>query len=657
MDVVTQRSVLARNPSKITQLTDVYSYLAKRYAGITGALPSSSSGSAPVAETQPLSEPSPSFEAPFFDRETLLDTMRKSIDASAKTCQVIAGMRGVGKKSLARELFKKFILPTWKRVRIQLTEGMSFTRLLAEIAYRLDLAVPEDLPTDDVSRADVAQNVLLYVSQTPRIAFALEDFQYLLGPDRDFLDPVARDFIVRLLRAAAIKRNTVVLTTTHHPNWPEDIRELVDTHHVGSLDDKTSERLFSFWLRFESEGVGGPPSGYPDKILGLVRGHPLAVKLAAKMWAEHPQADLALFKRVRESIVAYVLDQVSLAPHEEEFLRFASVFRVPVKREAFVRWKSDEAVSLLDSLLGQSLLEVEGDAYQLHPLVRDHYYLLADIGQLRPLHKIAGMYFLDLYKEARATGTSVDPEVVAEAVHHLLCAGERDKVREFGLYKHELRPVALMHYRKRSYDSALREYRLLVELDPSDHDAHFHLALINANDEKWSDAEAHFGKAMQLKPSGYWVLQAYAHVFLRKNRELARAEHLLRQAEQLNPFHSYTLVDLGRLLARGDQDAEADAYFRRAIDADGDNTRAYYEYARFLKDRHQLDEALAMALAALESNPSDPQNKALVREPLRANIDETVLLVVITEQGENRNQCEEQRNLFGFSHGLARRGT
>jgi hypothetical protein len=42
---------------------------------------------------------------------------------------------------------------------------------------------------------------------------------------------------------------------------------------------------------------------------------------------------------------------------------------------------------------------------------------------------------------------------------------------------------------------------------------------------------------------------------------------------------------------------------------------------------------------------------------LRANIDETVLLVVITEQGENRNQCEEQRNLFGFSYGLARRGT
>ena len=42
-----------------------------------------------------------------------------------------------------------------------------------------------------------------------------------------------------------------------------------------------------------------------------------------------------------------------------------------------------------------------------------------------------------------------------------------------------------------------------------------------------------------------------------------------------------------------------------------------------------------------------------VKPALRANIDETVLLVLITEQGENRNQCEEQRNIFGFSHGFA----
>jgi Tfp pilus assembly protein PilF len=530
-------------------------------------------------------------------------------------------MRGIGKSSVSRELLKKIILPTWKRIWVQVTEGMSFTRLLAEIAYRLDLRVPADLPDDAVSRADLAQNVLLYVSQTDRIAIVLDDFQYLLGPDREFADPATGDFLQRLIRAAATKKNALLLTTTHVPAWREELRELVDTHHVGGLDDKTSERLFSFWFRFEREDLSGQSLTYPDKALGLARGHPLAVKLAAKMWAEQPRADLMLFKRLRETMVAYVLDHVTLAPHEEEFLRFASIFRVPVRREAFVRWKSDEAVCLLESLLGQSLLETEGDAYQMHPLVRDHYYFVADFDSLRPLHRIAGLYFLDLYKEARATGSSVDPEVVAEAVHHLLCAGERGMVRELSLYRYELRPVALNHYRKRSYDVAVREYRLLVDLDASDYDAHFHLALIYANDEKWGDAEAHFGKAMQIKPGAFWVLQGYAHVLLRKNRELLRAEQLLKQAEHLNPNHSFTLVDLGRLLSRTERDADSEVYFRRALTADPDNTRAYYEYAKFLRDRDRLEEALDMAIAAVESNPPDPQNRALVRE-LRQRLDD-----------------------------------
>jgi len=45
------------------------------------------------------------------------------------------------------------------------------------------------------------------------------------------------------------------------------------------------------------------------------------------------------------------------------------------------------------------------------------------------------------------------------------------------------------------------------------------------------------------------------------------------------------------------------------------------------------------------------------RRALRANIDETVHLVVITEQGENRNQCEEQWISLGFLDDFARRGT
>jgi hypothetical protein len=75
--------------------------------------------------------------------------------------------------------------------------------------------------------------------------------------------------------------------------------------------------------------------------------------------------------------------------------------------------------------------------------------------------------------------------------------------------------------------------------------------------------------------------------------------------------------------------------------------------AEWYPDSWKIKEDLYICLCVILPGPLDPDDD----NPLRANIDETVLLVVITEQGENRNQCEEQRNLSSFSHGLARRGT
>src|SRR5262249_55869150 len=130
----------------------------------------------------------------------------------------------------------------------------------------------------------------------------------------------------------------------------------------------------------------------------------------------------------------------------------------------------------------------------------------------------------------------------------------------------------------------------------------------------WGDAEAHFGRASRLKPAAHWILQGYAHVLLRKRRELPRVESMLRQAENLNQFDSYTLLDLGVLCSRTGRDPEAETYFQRAIEADSENTRALYAFARFLRDGGRLEEALPMAVAALESKPTDARNRALVRE-------------------------------------------
>jgi protein O-GlcNAc transferase len=170
-----------------------------------------------------------------------------------------------------------------------------------------------------------------------------------------------------------------------------------------------------------------------------------------------------------------------------------------------------------------------------------------------------------------------------------------------------------MHYRRREFKVALKDYRILIALDPNDSDAHFHLSLIYAKNREWDRAEEHFGKAMKLKPNAYWILQGYAHTKL-ADGQIEEAEQLLQQALEINPHHSVTLTDLGAAYARLGEEVAAETYFRQAIDADQNNAFAYAAYARFLLRTERFAEGLEMATAALETNPRDDRNRQLVEE-------------------------------------------
>ena len=527
-------------------------------------------------------------------------------------------MRGIGKTSIARQALKKIIPPTWKRVFASLTEGASYPRLLADLAHQSGLRLPSDSSLDAPARQiDLAQNLLLTFSHTPRLAIFVDDFQYLLEPNGEFVDENTSKFILQLLQVIRTRKNKLIVVTNHIPKLEPENLHLVEVRHLKGLEQKDSENLFSYWFRFEREDLSERPIYFPEKLLAVLNGHPLAVKVAAKLVAERTtqevESETAVFKRLRETIISFFLDRVELSEAEDELIRFASIFRLPVKRDVFVTWKADQAGFLLDSLLGRSLLETDGEEYSLHPIIRDYFYTTTPLPTLKPFHKVAGSYFLDLYKKGKTPTTEASPEVLGEAIHHYLCAGERDRVKSFAFYKYELRPVALNHYRRHEFDLALKDYRLLVTVDPNDPDSHFHLALIYARKQVWDRAEEHFGKAMRLKPNAFWILQGYAHLKLAAG-QIEEAEQLLQQALQINPRHSPTLVDLGTAYARMHDEVAAESYFKQAIEVDTNSTFAFAAYARFLLRVQRYSEGLEMAMAAVETNPRDERSRALVEE-------------------------------------------
>lgn len=624
LELIHQLTMSGDHPDISDQLSAVHRYLVNRRKDLGRRIVPSQSravAGAPLTKGSGLEGVVTSFEPPFYNRETAFDGIRKFFESSAMTSLVLVGMRGIGKSSLAREVFRKVIPPTWKNVSVSLTGGMAYPRLLVEMAYKCGIRMPKDVLESLAAQVAVAQDLVLFFSQTARVVLVLDDLQYLLDLNGEMPDRGISSLLEKVIHRAATQRNKVLLITTNAPKFGPAIQAKTEVLHIKGLDEKNAEILLSFWFHFEREDLRGQAVEFPEQLFNLLNGHPLGIRVAAKMWAENPlnEVDLTFFKRLRETVVAYILDRVTLTQREEGFIRFASVFRLPVRREVFVRWRGDEAAFLIDSMAGRSFLETDADKYQLHPIIREYYYNSTPAPVLQPFHRIAGDYFFDLYSKSKSTSPDPDPEMLGEAIHHFIAAGERDKVKSFSLYKYEIRPVALSHYHKFDYDLAFKDYSLLLTLDPNDAEAHFHLALIYARRHKWDHAEEHFGKAISINPKAYWVYQGYGHAKLAAG-QVAEAEHLLRQALGIKPTHSPALVDMGNLYERQGDSVEAEDFLRRAIDADENNAFAYRAYAKFLLDQGRYDEGLDAAMSAVGLNPRDTRNRDLVKE-LRRRID------------------------------------
>ena len=558
-----------------------------------------------------------STDSPFIDRDSAFDKIRQFFNQTQSSIFVLGGMRGIGKTALIQEGFRQAIPPR-KPIRLQMTEGISYQRLLAELAFGCNLQLPESLKLSTAStQEEVKKRILTYLGQGPGAVVVLDEFQYLLNSSGEIEDASVRDLLLRLAEAGQRGRTKYIFVSHMAPRLGPSFESCLMPYTIHGLLPADTKRLLLTWMQFERDDLKGPFPDPSERLISILGGHPLATKLAARLWADHPTVDIAeellVIKELRDTVVAFILEKLALSVEERELLSFCSIFRVPAPREVFLKWRKEDASLLLNSLTSRYLIESSEKGYQLHPLVRSFFNKDLSFAQLVSWHKIAGKFYLQEFERLKVGSKQVVPELLGEAVHHFLAAGERQKVQEFAFYGPELTPVALEHYRRGELKVAMKDYHVLLDLDRNDVGAHFHLSLIFARLGRWGDAEVHFGKAIGLRPKAPWILQAYGAAKLRAGKT-AEGESLLLEAEKANPNHSPTLVELGRLREKQRDSVNAEAYYRRAIEADSHNSYAYYLLSRFLYRQGATREAYEMAKAALVSNPLNDKNKALVQE-------------------------------------------
>jgi Tfp pilus assembly protein PilF len=601
---------------KAKELFEVYQHLLIGRNELSGSIQLRSEES---GRTDPAISTAPpaSAESPFIDRDPAFDKIRQFFNQQQSSFFLLGGMRGIGKSALVQEAFRQAIPPR-KRIFLQMTEGISYQRLLAELAFQCNLQLPESLNLSNATtQEEVKKRVLSFLSQGPGAVVVFDEFQFLLNSSAEIEDPSIRVLLQGLAEAGQRGKTKYFVISHVFPKLGASFENFFMSYTLQGLQTPDARRLLIQWMQFARDDLAGSLPEPSEKLISVLGGHPLATKVAARLWADHPTADIAeefsIFKELRDTIVGFILEKLKLSSQERDLLSFASIFRLPAPREVFLNWRKEDASYLLSSLAGHYLIESSERGYQLHPLVRSFFSNNLALEEAKAWHKIAGKFYLQEFERLKNASKQIVPEYLGEAVHHFLAAGERQKVRDFAFYGQELRPVALEHYRGGEYKVALKDYQVLLELDKNDVDANFHLSLIFARLGRWGDAELHFGKAISIRPKAPWILQAYGAAKLRAGKT-TEGESLLLEAEKINSNHSPTLVELGRLRGKQGDSVKAEKYFRRAIDADPNNSYAYYQLSKLLYHEGDTRQAYEMAKAALVTNPLNARNKNLLQE-------------------------------------------
>jgi hypothetical protein len=80
------------------------------------------------------------------------------------------------------------------------------------------------------------------------------------------------------------------------------------------LHPTDARNLLDYWLRLQAHDLRGEVFDIPEKLLTFLQGHPLAIKIAARLCVTHGGdslvKDLRVFKRLREAIVDVLMDKV-----------------------------------------------------------------------------------------------------------------------------------------------------------------------------------------------------------------------------------------------------------------------------------------------------------------------------------------------------------
>lgn len=161
--------------------------------------------------------------------------------------------------------------------------------------------------------------------------------------------------------------------------------------------------------------------------------------------------------------------------------------------------------------------------------------------------------------------------------------------------------MALCQQNLERFDEAADNYRKFLEAFPEDFQANFFLGLIYRR--KGDDAEAlrHLLAAEAQNPNHRELQEELGNLYL----DLGRLEEARKRLDRVGAASAVNLSNLGVIAKREGRPAEAEEYFRRALERESSNPLIWGHLADVLWSQGKEEEAADAYRRALDNDPQD----------------------------------------------------
>ncbi len=154
------------------------------------------------------------------------------------------------------------------------------------------------------------------------------------------------------------------------------------------------------------------------------------------------------------------------------------------------------------------------------------------------------------------------------------------------------------------WDTELSLWSDVVAKSPGKARPHVNLGLALQNAGRLEEAEAHYGRSLEIRPDYPFALNNLGNVVRSLGRP-AEAEALFHRAMAVRPGYVGPRINLGNLaLDRGDLSA-AEAWYRAALEAGPEAAEARYNLAKVLERRGDWAEAVVEYERVVQARPQD----------------------------------------------------